>query len=62
MNTDKLMSLAKPSSPNETAEEKQARARAFFDEAIDLFNENIAGEITTVTGVVLTTKPIKKKD
>jgi hypothetical protein len=61
MNTDKLMSLAKPASDNETSEEKQARTIAFFDEAIDLFNEHIAGDVTTVTGVVLTTPPIEKK-
>jgi hypothetical protein len=54
--TDFIETTKNPN-PDQTKEE---RDNAFWDLAVDWFNEDIAGDVTLVDGTVVTTPPIQR--
>ena len=54
-----IQKIQKELAATSNAEEKEALRNDFWFEALSAFNENIAGEVVTITGEVLYTPPFE---
>lgn len=52
--TEKFVEIDKKFKNNPTPAERKELEQEFWRTAVEAFNENIAGDVTTVTGVTIT--------
>jgi len=56
---DRLIDVINHNSANMHNTTKEERDNAFWKAAVDAFNEDVAGDVTTIDGTILTIKTIE---